>query len=176
MPMGMRFVKATVLFLLLFPQTVFSQDKEVAQVVFYDGMKLYAKAGDGRTLEASVFLEPYQKGKSRSVSKFWGFDKEEPSWMIKEISLRIGGSRAIIPQISIADLADITLPGGFYIETTKKTVLLYLSGGDGAGSYDAVFRFIGKSLISRTITFTNEEGARQSVTQRMDEKWNPGRP
>jgi hypothetical protein len=174
--MGMLFVKAIALFLLLLPQTVFSQGKEEVQDVFYDGMKLHAKAGDGRALEASVFLKPYEKGKSKPVPKFWGFDKEEPSWMIKEVSLRIGGSQAIIPQKAIADLADITLPGGFYIQTTKEAILLYLSGGDGAGSYDAVFRFIGKRLISRTITFINEEGARQSVTQHMDEKWNPGRP
>jgi len=176
MSIGMPLVKAFALLLLLIPQTVLSQDKEVAQVVFYDAMKLCAKAGDGRPLEASVFLEPYERGKSKPVSSFWGFDKEEPSWMIKEISLRIGGSEAIIPQKAIADLADITLPGGFYIETTKEAILLYLSGGDGAGSYHVVFRFMGKRLISRTITFINEEGARQSVSQHMDEKWNPGRP
>jgi hypothetical protein len=167
---------AIALALISIPQTLWAGDQELEQVVFYNGIRLYARTADDRALEVALFLEPYQRGKSKPVLRFWGFDKEEPSWIIGEITLRVAGKEAIIPQKAIADLADIVLPGGFYLSTKGDAILLHFSGGDGAGSYHAAFRFIDKRMISRTITFINQEGGRDCLTQNMADNWEPGRP
>jgi len=158
------FFGLAVILLLFMPQTGLAIDEEMEKVVFYDGTKLYGKLRNNMTFEVSLFIKPYKDDESESIPKFWGIYKEKPDCVINELTVIIGGIKANIPKRAIIDLAEVNLPRGLYLMQTKKAVILYIEGGDGAGSYKASLKLVNNKLISRTIEFINKEGELDSIT------------
>jgi hypothetical protein len=152
------------LMITVIPSVCFGGDKAIEKVVFYDGMTLYGKLNDGIKFKVSIFIEPYRDNGAKVINKFWGFDRDKPTFLIKSIRLSIGGKDVKIPAEAFKDLADIILPSGLYIMQKKEAVVLYIKGGDAAGSYKASLRFNNNKLVSRTIEFVNPEGELDSIT------------
>ena len=164
MPDKRIYLQLVIILFFIFPKFGFAMDKEIGKVVFYDGVKLYGKLRDNSDFEVSLFLEPYKKDGSKCTSKFWGFDRDKPTYVINELSVIIGGSKTIIPKETINDLTDVILPMGLYLVQTSSATILYIRGGDGVSSYKAALKFVDNRLVSRTIEFKNPEGELDSVT------------
>jgi len=154
----------SIILLFLFVKSALATDAEAEKVVFYNGIKLYGKLNDKSDFVVSLFMEPYKDTKVKYSSKFWGYDKPQPTNIIKELSVIIRGKKLIIPENAIKDLADIIIPEGLFLMQTSRTIVLYIEGGDAAGSYTAALKFVDGKLVSRTIEFMNSEGAPDSVT------------
>lgn len=145
----------------------FGKDTSSDKVVFYNGVTLYGKLNDGTEFESTIFIEPYKDDGSKPIEKFWGFDREKPTYSIKTIKLKIDRKDALIPNGAIVDLADVTLPRGLYLMQNKYELVLYISGGDAASAYKAALRFKDNKLVSRTIEFVNTEGEPDSITKKF---------
>jgi hypothetical protein len=158
----------TISIILFVPLNCFGIDTSSDKVVFYDGVALYGKLNNGTQFESTIFIESYKDVGSKPIKKFWGFDRDKPTYSIKTIKLTIGGKDALIPDEAIIDLADVTLPRGLYIMQNKQELVLYIKGGDAASAYKAALRFRDYKLVSRTIEFLNTEGELDSITKKFN--------
>jgi len=149
----------SIILLLFFARSTFAAAAETEQVVFYNGIKLYGKLNDNSDFEVALFIKPYNN-KIKYNYKFWGNDYPEPTYVIKELSVIIGGKKLIIPENAIKDLSEIILPEGLCLMQTPRTIVLYIEGGDAASAYKAALKFVNNRLVSRTIEF----GESDSVT------------
>ena len=142
----------------IFNQGSIASGGEMEKVVYYNGVTLLGKLKDNSKFEVKILLENYKDDGSKAALKFWGYDKERPTYIIKEFKAVFNGVEASIPKKEIMDLCDIILPGGFYLMQTSNAVVIYLDVGDGISSYKAALRIEGNRLVSRTIEFINREG------------------
>jgi hypothetical protein len=131
-------------------------------VVDYSAVALEGQMQKGEKFEARIRMAPYQGG----ATTFWGTDGWKPKRTIEKLTVTIGGRAIAIPEAAISDLADITLPTGFYVmDRGSGTAAVYLRGGDGSAAFTAILLIEGDRVVSRTIEFVNAEGNRDRKTQ-----------
>jgi len=97
---------------------------------------------------------------------YWGTDGLEPRRLIEDLSLVVGAVRVKIAESAVADLANPTLPRGVFLTEKDGRILIHISGGDGAGSYDAVLETCEGSISGRQVSHFNPDG--EFVTDREE--------
>lgn len=147
----------TVIIVILLCLSAYASDIHES-VVFYDGLELKGELEGGQRFFLCIDMMHYNKDIKEKPSKFWGFDKDYPTYVIKKLTLTVDGKKVIIPPKAIEDIADIVLPYGVFLMQKGKDVLLHVKGGDGAGAYHATFTIKRQRVVSRVISFINTEG------------------
>ena len=110
-------------------------------------MKYVAQSPDGSVIRVSVALEPYRE----SVHGKIRMDGEFPTYALTEFKVSIDGVDMDIPARDYSHFGDPHIGEEFYplkIEYIESGLFyVYLSGGDGAGSYGSRFVFSKQSWI-----------------------------
>lgn len=136
------------------------------KVVDYDCMKLCGYLSNGERFELVIIIEPFKNDNIKKIDHFYGFDKDKPTYVIKELSVMIDGVKQLIPKEGIEDLADIILPRGVYLMQNNNEVDLYIRGGDAAGGYTAILKLYNNKLIARVIKTINVDGEIETITNK----------
>lgn len=131
-------------------------------VVNYFAVALEGEMQNGKKFEAQIRTAPYEG----AATTFWGTDGWKPRRTIDKLTVTIAGRIIEIPEAAISDLADLTLPAGFYLmDRGSGNATVTLQGGDGSAAFTAILLVEGDRVVSRTIEFVNAEGERASKTQ-----------
>lgn len=132
--------------------------KSDEKVVYYYNTVIEGKFRDGSDFEISVFTKPNDGTKSCKDWFYIGTDGADPKNIVNNVSLSIDENKIIIPNSLVCDLANVRIQNGVWVMDDNATKLLYVEGGDGAGSYTAIFKFKDGLVKNRTLRSMNKFG------------------
>ena len=162
---GLYFV--LMVFVFMCKSTFIEAAETIEKVSRYYGVELDGVLADGRKFSIGIQMDEYDctsYTRTEGVT-YWGTDGTCPLSIIKEIHFVLDGESINFPVQSYLDLANLHIPTGVYVKLKGKAVRIYLKGGDGAGSYKAVFEVLKNKLLSRLIIFRNKEGELETRLQ-----------
>ncbi len=86
----------------------------------------------------------------RDTLVWWGMDGGKPYRIIGKINLKIGNQKIELPYQVYFDLAEVTKASISYDKKNNEYILT-ISGGDGAGRYEAQLRFKDVKIVKRKV-------------------------
>lgn len=129
------------------------------QISSYSDMSIGGRLKNGQAFRARIKLENFEcKPKEKQKLNYWGVDGYCPSTIVKTISLSVNDQKIDFSETAFNDLADVTLPLGFYLMQSPNEVKLYIRGGDGVAAYTAIFFISSGKLKSRVIEYMDGDG------------------
>jgi hypothetical protein len=139
------------------------------RVVRYDSLEFSGETSGGVSFSLEISLRPFDAKDQEGVGFFWGTDGWLPQRVISNVSLTIAGERINVLRESLADLGDVSLPGGVYIMEAGDGLNVYLRGGDASTAYTAILEVVGRVVRARRIEFVDSAG--KSATKRVEYKY-----
>ena len=130
----------------------------IEQTSRYRSMAISGELSTGEKFSAFIELFKVKCDVYNSKKHFYGIDRPCPDTQIGKLELRISDKAVEIPKEKYQDLADISLPLGFYVMQLGKEVRLYVKGGDGIAAYTAGFHIVDGKLVARSIEEMNPSG------------------
>lgn len=141
--------------LLLFSAYAYSDE----QVSVYSYMSVGGRLADDQSFKATIDLKDFDcKAKDEKEFVYWGVDGYCPTTVVERIGFWVGGKEVPFPDKIYNDMADVSLPLGFYVMQEGGEIKLYVRGGDGVASYKAVFLISSGKVKSRLVEYMDGEG------------------
>lgn len=131
---------------------------DVEQTSRYYSMSIDGELSKGAKFSAAIQLDKVICKNYRSKKHLYGIDRPCPDTLIRKLEVKINNKVVDIPGAVFQDLADVSLPIGFYMMQLGEEVRLYVKGGDGIAAYTAGFYIVDGKLVARSIEELNQSG------------------
>jgi len=118
-----------------------------------------------------VVCAPYSEAKSKmaEINKWLGEDSyDPPRFVVTNITIEINGANIDIPEVTFTDLGNPIGAYGMSVEKEGPYLLFKLKGGDGAGSYTAIFVVQNEKIIKRQISEYIPQTDKYGITETID--------
>lgn len=155
----MKTIISTLILALMVAGTAHSASEECSSFNDYkvssvDSIEVSGRLYDGQEYKYEISLQPY---KPTEDIRYYGIDGGEPSVTVNEIKVEIDDHQLNFSPRFIRDLSQLCIDCSF-IQSCGESYLLFVEGGDGAGSYDAYFYFNKDGVFKREIhTFGKDD-------------------